>query len=149
MRVTSRQIKNAYSICFNKRRFRLVRLPEENPDTEEETVKRAPGQAESRVHDLNLDQMETLTVVDSPGMANAIPSPSILGENPSHKNNNQEFNVSVRYSQASRTYNAEGTLKINQYELLRKIGWGSYGEVFRVRDVKDKKVYVDWGYERR
>lgn len=49
---------------------------------------------------------------------------------------------SVRHSQASKTVNAEGTPKINHYELLNRIGRGSFGEVMRARHAISKQYFV-------
>lgn len=49
---------------------------------------------------------------------------------------------SVRHSQASKTYDAVGNLRVNQYEFLNLIGRGTFGKVYKVRDTKDKKLYV-------
>lgn len=49
---------------------------------------------------------------------------------------------SVRHSQASKTYDAVGNLRVNQYEFLNLIGRGTFGQVYKVRDIKDKKLYV-------
>lgn len=49
---------------------------------------------------------------------------------------------SVKHSQASHCYNAEGKLKVNQYEMLERIGKGAFGEVFSAKNSIDKKHYA-------
>ena len=49
---------------------------------------------------------------------------------------------SVKHSQASKTLKADGSLKVNQYEMHQKIGKGAFGEVRKALNTIDKKYYA-------
>lgn len=85
---------------------------------------------------------ENESLPDSPGDRENIVSGSVTSQLNRTFQSSFKEEGSVKHSQASKTYNAVGNLRVNQYEFLNSIGRGTFGQVFKVRHLKDKKLYV-------